>query len=65
MADLHILVVVDSETGDMRLAAAGLDEAPTDSRHSVFDDPEWRRPTDAEVATVIDAERRLAELLDR
>lgn len=62
MAQLHLLVVVDSEDGSFHLA--GMNEAPVDSDQAVFDDPEWRSPTEAEINTLIDAEAKLTRLFD-
>jgi len=62
VADLHILLVVNSETGDIR--TGDLKEAPVDSDESVFDDPEWRSPTDFERAVLMDALAQVGWLID-
>jgi len=46
MAQLHLLLVIDSDDG--RMHVTDLSEAPVDSDASVWDDPEWREPTDEE-----------------
>ena len=61
MAELHLLLVIDSETKKVRIA--DLDEAPVDSREGVYDvilinkgGDGWRGATDREVSTIIDVE---------
>lgn len=63
MSQLHLLLVIDSETMTMHIE--GMETAPVDSTMSVFDDPEWRAPTAAEQVTLIDAEVRLHDVLDK
>lgn len=47
MAEVHLLVVVDTDTGLARLT--DLSEAPVDSRASAWDGDEWRWPTEQEL----------------
>lgn len=66
MAELHLLLVIDSETGKVRLA--DMATAPVDSSECVWDDPDWRRATEDEESFLFEVERtvidtlRLAEL---
>lgn len=62
MSELHILVVIDSETGKMRVA--GMDEAPVDSDEDVWDDPDWRSMTDAEYAQLTSCEDALTQAIE-
>lgn len=62
MADLHILLVVDSETGEVGIG--DLQSMPVDSRESVFDDPDWRIPTEKELDMLYRAEADIAFLID-
>ena len=62
MSELHILVVADSKTGKMRVA--GMEEAPVDSQEWVWDDPDWRHPTDEEVDQVMAAEHALTQAIE-
>jgi len=64
MAELHILVVIDTDTREMRLT--DMSEAPVDSRESAWDaddEDEWRQMTEPELDLLLEAEAKLAELI--
>jgi len=62
MADLHLLVVVDSKTGKVRVT--GLNEAPVDSK-GVWDPAKevWRYATEREEKTLFEVESDIREAL--
>jgi len=63
MAELHILVVIDTDTREMRLT--DMSEAPVDSRESAWDadEDEWRQMTEPELDLLLEAEAKLSELI--
>jgi len=64
MAEIHVLVVIDSDTRKMRVA--DMTEAPVDSDEVVWDadEDEWRQPTGAELDLLTDSEGLLSALID-
>jgi len=55
VAELHLLLVIDSETKTVRVA--GLDEAPVDSKGAWdAENDVWRYPTEDELATLLSVE---------
>ncbi len=63
MAQLHYVVVYDTESASVRLA--GCEEAPVDSDEYAFDadTDEWRPPTDDEYAAYMGMEFHLIEAM--
>ena len=62
MSVISLHVAVDTETGELHIEE--MNALPVDSDANVFDDPEWREPTDEERGIAIEAEHRLGVLFD-